>query len=306
MASNLRVDNIQPSTGMGIGIGTANGSIYFNSDINGGMNIATGSVGIGTTPEAFHSNNKGVIRGDGGYFILGRNTNDSLYIAQNFYYDSSDAGRYIVDGEASLYAQDNGEHVFYGAASGNANNVASQQERARFTSSGLKLPSGLGIDFSATANTTISGSTMTSELLDDYEEGTWTPILLGSTSESGQTYGGQEGQYTKIGNMVFLRYKLYLTAAGTFTGTYCLLGGFPFVIQGSSSGGVNTVGDGIVYHVNLVNSVYLLALQQLENDNKAYFWNKNTLSASRQYYNGSQMFANNTEISGTVCYQTSS
>ena len=47
MASNLRVDNIQPSTGMGIGIGTASGSVTFNADVTGGMNITTGSLGVG-------------------------------------------------------------------------------------------------------------------------------------------------------------------------------------------------------------------------------------------------------------------
>ena len=33
MASNLRVDNIQPTTGTGIGIGTANGSVTINDDL---------------------------------------------------------------------------------------------------------------------------------------------------------------------------------------------------------------------------------------------------------------------------------
>jgi len=221
MASNLRVDNIQPSTAMGIGIGTANGSVTFNADVTGGLNVTTGSVGIGTTPEAFHSNNKGVIRGDGGYFILGRNTNDSLYIAQNYYYDSSDAGRYIVDGEASIYAQDNGEHVFYGAASGNANNVASQQERARFTSNGLKLPSGLGIDFSATAD---GSGTTTSELLDDYEEGTWTP----TTSQFTHTIGANDCRYTKIGRVVHLQGTISRDQVAAPTSAFFEVTGFPF------------------------------------------------------------------------------
>ena len=48
MASNLRVDNIQPTTGTGIGIGTANGSVTFNADVTGGMNIATGGMNIAT------------------------------------------------------------------------------------------------------------------------------------------------------------------------------------------------------------------------------------------------------------------
>ena len=58
--------------------------------------------------------------------------------------------------------------------------------------------SGKGIDFSATA----SGSgTMTSELLNEYEEGTWTGTLKGSVSDP-TTPVTATGRYTKIGRQV--------------------------------------------------------------------------------------------------------
>jgi len=60
-------------------------------------------------------------------------------------------------------------------------------------SAGIAIPSGQGIDFSASGNT----SGMTSELLDDYEEGTWTPL-----PPQGTFTGDVEGFYTKIGRMV--------------------------------------------------------------------------------------------------------
>jgi len=50
---------------------------------------------------------------------------------------------------------------------------------------------GKGIDFSATSD--LAG--MTSELLDDYEEGTWTPTASGGASLNSAIY-------TKIGNLV--------------------------------------------------------------------------------------------------------
>ena len=79
-----------------------------------------------------------VIRGDSGYTILGRSDN-SLNISQNFYYDSSDAGKYIANGEASLYNQSDGSHNFYSAASGSANASASMVERLRIDSNGSAL-----------------------------------------------------------------------------------------------------------------------------------------------------------------------
>ena len=54
-----------------------------------------------------------------------------------------------------------------------------------------------GVNFSANSN----ASGMTSELLDDYEEGSWTPVFVGSSGGSA-TYSSQTGRYTKIGNRV--------------------------------------------------------------------------------------------------------
>jgi len=96
---------------------------------------SSGRLGLGVVPEAFHSNNKAVIRGDSGYAILGRGDN-SLNISQNFYYNSSDAGKYIANGEASLYNQSDGQHAFYSAVSGSANASASMVERLRIGSGG--------------------------------------------------------------------------------------------------------------------------------------------------------------------------
>lgn len=91
-------------------------------------------------------------------------------------------------------------------------------------------PNGNGVDFSATA----SAAGMTSELFDDYEEGTFTPTLW-DTSESdseSQTYATQTGTYTKVGNMVFFNLKLTMTSIGTLnTGQAAAIGGFPFAIS---------------------------------------------------------------------------
>jgi hypothetical protein len=69
-------------------------------------------------------------------------------------------------------------------------------ESAVFTNNGnLQFPSGQGIDFSPTAGTG------TSELLDDYEEGTWTATLTGSTTAP-TTPITTTAIYTKIGDVV--------------------------------------------------------------------------------------------------------
>jgi len=74
----------------------------------------------------------------------------------------------------------------------------------------LIVASGQGIDFSATSH--LAG--MTSELLADYEEGTWTPTI---TAGSGTitSYTLTAANYTKIGRAVHINVIFTITNAGT-------------------------------------------------------------------------------------------
>jgi len=65
--------------------------------------------------------------------------------------------------------------------------------------------SGKGVDF--TANTGAAG--MTSELLNWYEEGTWTPVVADATSGGNlATVGTTVARYTRIGRTVFVQASL--------------------------------------------------------------------------------------------------
>ena len=85
--------------------------------------------------------------------------------------------------------------------------------------------SGKGIDFSATSHP----AGMTSELLADYEEGTWTPIFEPAAGAFGAiTYVSVFGFYTKIGNVVYITGQLATDAVtiGTASGEL-YIGGLP-------------------------------------------------------------------------------
>lgn len=89
----------------------------------------------------------------------------------------------------------------------------------------LVVSSGKGIDFSATSGTG------TSELLADYEEGTWTATIIGSTTAGTASYTSQTGSYTKVGNIVSI--TLYIDW-NTGTGTGALrISGLPFTSAAS-------------------------------------------------------------------------
>lgn len=75
--------------------------------------------------------------------------------------------------------------------------------------------SGKGIDFSATAGTG------TSELFDDYEEGTFTVTTNGDASGA---FSAETGEYTKIGNVVYI--KITFRVSANFASNK--IGGLPF------------------------------------------------------------------------------
>jgi hypothetical protein len=88
--------------------------------------------------------------------------------------------------------------------------------------------SGKGIDFSATPGTG------TSELLADYEEGTWTPTIASNTGTI--TSYTSSGSYTKVGRQVTLIFTFKITNNGTGAG-FIRITNLPFnVITGNSAG----------------------------------------------------------------------
>jgi hypothetical protein len=84
---------------------------------------------------------------------------------------------------------------------------------------------GKGIDFSATAG---SG---TSELLADYEEGTWTPV---DGSGAGLTYSSATGYYTKIGRVVTVVFNVVYPS--TVDASAARIGGLPFTAANTANG----------------------------------------------------------------------
>jgi len=90
--------------------------------------------------------------------------------------------------------------------------------------------SGKGINF--TANTPQAG--MTSQLLNWYEEGTWTPSAS-STVGSITTYASG-GTYTRVGRQVTVTAYVDLTNVGTAAGSM-LISNFPFKNGGASGAG---------------------------------------------------------------------
>ena len=85
--------------------------------------------------------------------------------------------------------------------------------------------SGKGIDFSATGD---GSATDTSELLDDYEEGTWTPTVLGSGGNPSITTSVAAGKYSRVGNLVFVQWNMIITNVASQGSGNAHVGGLPY------------------------------------------------------------------------------
>jgi hypothetical protein len=86
-----------------------------------------------------------------------------------------------------------------------------------------------GIKFPATQVASSDDNT-----LDDYEVGTFTPVLGGAGGTSGQSYGLQAANYVKIGDRVFIDANTSLSTKGTITGNV-QVSGLPFTSKSGSA-----------------------------------------------------------------------
>jgi len=199
------------------------GRISSVAEVNSGSNISSGlgfwTGTAGTINERLRINFDGKIRiGNnipiwsgaygGGLFLKGNNATSDRY-AQLCIVDSTGAVA-----QAGLKINNNGSATF-----GGAGNVT-------ITDGDLQVANGHGIDFSATANGTGS---MSSEILDDYEEGTWTPTIQGLGGNAATAVNTNYATYTKIGNMVNVSCYIHtINLAAITSGSYIVLTGLPF------------------------------------------------------------------------------
>ncbi len=87
------------------------------------------------------------------------------------------------------------------------------------------------------------GGTGSSNLLDDYEEGTWTPTIAGSPSNPGTyTYAEQQGHYVKIGNQVTAWFNLTNINTSSAGSGHARLDGLPFAADWQSGFNGESVG----------------------------------------------------------------
>lgn len=127
----------------------------------------------------------------------------------------------------------------------------------------IVVASGKGIDFAATAG---AG---TSELLSDYEEGTWSPSFNTLTIGNGTLIG----RYVKIGRMVFVQAGFIFGSTSSFSGEITSFGNFPFTLANLGVD-VYSTGIGVAYKSGI--GWYLRYAYALSNNSYAITGSLNT------------------------------
>jgi hypothetical protein len=247
--------------------GTANGVAY----LDGSKVLTTGSalvfdgtnLGIGTSSPGNKLTVKPSATSSGTFDVLTGSTNtDSIrisgggtvntwlelrgYLGVKLYSDATNT--VTVDTSGTLSTTGNLTVSGTGTSS-----VAGLFDISAATAGQIKFPASQNA--SANANT-----------LDDYEEGTWTPVIEGSGTTGAGTYSTQTGRYTKIGNTVYI-YGDLAWSAHTGAGNINL-SGLPFAPAASSAHPIFVLADGLtitgvpVLNINGTSTtMYLTALQ---------------------------------------------
>jgi hypothetical protein len=178
---------------------------------NSGDNIALASNGSITIDRQSTDGTIAEFRKDGtAVGSIGVGDNDNLYISGHA---GSTKGLYFNDNTVGPVS--NGYNI-----SDNTTNLGAASARFKdaYLSGGVYL-----------------GGTGSANKLDDYEEGTWTPIMTGATFSTNYTC-----RYTKIGNLVNLDLAVEMNGIGN---THLQISGLPFTsISGVWGGDIWTNG----------------------------------------------------------------
>lgn len=140
-------------------------------------------------------------------------------------------------------------------------------------------------------------------VLDDYEEGTWTPVIGGSGGTSGQTYTSQEGRYIKIGSFVWAAFYVAFSGAGGAKGTItgnAQIQSLPFTAE---TGTLQFYGGGISRWVNMVSAFMNIHTEVLQNTTTAALFGITAGALSNNTSLTTAHFADNSSLGGFFIYR---
>jgi len=222
---------ISPSGNMAVGGAlTTTGAIASGSSVTSSANFisSTTSVGLCTTGAGIV-----VLRPNGAGSTTGQVTIDSAGVLTTNSFMTVGGG---INFATNLAGTGTNVVIGNGQTGGTGNillrpkGVADGGGQVTIDNAGV-LTLGAGqILFPATANPSVGAN-----VLDDYEEGTFTPTITFGGASTGWTFSSLTGAYVKVGRHVWIQITINVSAKGSATGV-CQLDGLPFsnTVQGQA------------------------------------------------------------------------
>ena len=169
--------------------------------------------GNGDDLEIYHNGTDSVINDSSRNLLVRASGTGDLWLQSDNQVYFGDIG----GNETFIEANDNGDvKLFYD----NSQKLATKSD-------GVVVTGGIYLDG--------SGGTDSANKLDDYEEGTWTPIIRFGGASTGVVYSTyNRGWYTKIGRIVVLKMALEVTNKGSSTGVASIVVPFNSSLTSSS------------------------------------------------------------------------
>jgi len=211
--------------------GSANYIDVYNKDLYIRCNRDSGITGGDIVLQPKSGENSAIFRDDGAVELYYDNVKRFETQSTGFKL----TGRFYINGSNGAIDYNNTAHTLEYIVNGSAH---SELNNGAYVPAGTKnlgsnaarwqtLYVSNGIDFSANSN----ASGMTSEVLDDYEEGTWTPTVSSAGSVT-----GEDARYTKIGDLVHIYGKLTSFTNSTSSNTIVITI-LPFTAGTNQAGG---------------------------------------------------------------------
>jgi len=143
--------------------------------------------------------------------------------------------------------------------------------------------------------------TAAANTLDDYEKGTWTPTLTGSSSGT-RALSSVTATYIKVGSMVTATLSCAVDGLTGSASGGARLGGFPFNYNGSVSKSAGTVNFGYALLPSTENVGNITLLQASSGTSNVFFW-QSTFNNHAGGELGITAFQDNSDIVTSITYQ---
>ena len=204
-----------------------------NIDVDGTTNLDVvdidGAVDINAQTN-IHSN---LVLDDSNKVIIGNGSDLQLYHdGSNSYIDDAGTGSLIIRAENIIIEDLAGNNYFTGAHDGATKIYHINNTKLETATTGVNVTGGIGL-----------GGTGTANILDDYEEGTFTPTLALSGATLAST--GGTGRYTKIGRHVYVEGKVTRNTADGGANSFVQLESLPFTSLNANS--ITEMGSGTMF-----------------------------------------------------------